>query len=96
MKVPVPRPRITREQLAQQLTELGVPPSAYSLYGTGRQVDGLCMDQLPLGRWVVYFTERGARSSEHFFDDEGDACEDLFRRLQADGDVQRDASLRLG
>jgi hypothetical protein len=92
-KIRVPRPRVTREQLAQRLTDLGVPPGACSLYGTGRQAEGFCMDQLPLGRWVVYWAERGSRGSERFFDDEGDACEEMFRLLKDDGIVPADANL---
>lgn len=90
-KIRVPVPRITREQLAEHLAGLGVPDGAYSLYGTG--IEGHCMDQLPLGRWVVYYSERGERSSERTFDDEGDACEDLFRGLQSEGTVPADAPL---
>lgn len=93
MKIQVPRPRVTREQLAARLTELGVSPGIYSLYGTGHQAEGSCLDQLPLGGWVVYFAERGARSSERFFDDEGDACADLFGRLKDEGALPRDAVL---
>ena len=89
----MPRPRITREQLAERLDELGVPRGAYSLYGTGNQSHGHCMDQLPLGRWAVYFSERGSRESERVFGDEGDACSDLFERLRKDGLVPADALL---
>jgi hypothetical protein len=92
-KIRVPKPRITREQLAQRLDELGVPSGSYSLYGTGAQAESFCMDQLPLGRWVVYFAERGSRDSERVFEDEGEACEDLFRRLKEDGTVDPDATL---
>lgn len=91
-KIPVPKPRVTREQLAERLTELGVSADDYALYGTGRW-EGHCMDQLPLGRWVVYYTERGGRSSERVFDDEGDACAELFRRLKREGIVPTDALL---
>ena len=94
-KIRVPKPRMTQEQLAERLSDLGVSPGDYSLYGTGRQAEGHCMDQLPLGRWVVYFAERGSRESERFFDDEGDACADLFRRLKQEGVVPPDAQLRL-
>ena len=92
-RIRVPNPRVTREQFADRLSALGVPPGSYSLYGTGRQAEGHCVDQLPLGRWVVYFAERGSRESERFFDDEGDACAELFRRLQDDGVVPPDALL---
>ena len=91
-KIRVPKPRITREQLAERLDGLGVPSGAYSLYGT-QQAEVHCMDQLPLGRWVVYYTERGSRESERVFDDEGDACADLFRRLKQAGVVPLDALL---
>jgi hypothetical protein len=92
-KIQVPKPRVTREQLAQRLDELGVRSGSYSLYGTGAQAEGFCMDQLPFGRWVVYFAERGSRGSERVFHDEGEACEDLFRRLKEDGAVSPDATL---
>lgn len=93
MKIRVPKPVITREQMAARLTELGISEGSYSLYGTGRQAEGFCMDQLPLGRWVVYWAERGVRSSERIFDDEGEACIELFRRLQQDGSIPADAQL---
>jgi hypothetical protein len=92
-KIRVPKPRITREQLAARLDALGVPAGSYSLYGTGSQAEGFCLDQLPLGRWVVYFAERGSRGSECVFDDEGQACEELFRRLQEDGVVPPGSTL---
>jgi hypothetical protein len=92
-KIRVPKPRVTRGQLGERLSDLGVSPGAYSLYGTGSQAEGHCMDQLPLGGWVVYFAERGSRESEHFFDDEGEACAELFRRLRKEGVVPEDAQL---
>jgi hypothetical protein len=92
-KIRVPRPRVTREQLADRLADLGVPPGYYSLDGTGRQAHGLCMDQLPLGRWLVYYADRGSRDSERAFDDEGAACEEMFRRLKDEGVVPADATL---
>lgn len=58
-----------------------------------RQAEGHCIDQLPRGRWVVYFAERGSRESERFFDDEGDACAELFRRLKEEGALPADALL---
>ena len=93
MKIRVPKPLVTREELAARLAQLGVPPGEYSLYGTGNQAEGYCMDQLPLGRWVVYFAERGSRGSERCYDDEGDACGELFRRLKEEGLVPHDALL---
>jgi hypothetical protein len=92
-KIRVPKPRVTREQLAERLSDLGVSPGHYSLYGPGSQAERHCMDQLPLGRLVVYFAERGSRESERFFDDEGDACVELFRRLKKGGVVPADALL---
>ncbi len=92
-KIEVPKPRITRAQLVERLDALGVPRGSYSLYGTGAQADGFCLDQLPLGRWVVYFAERGSRGSEHVFDDEGEACRELFSRLKDDEVLPQDATL---
>lgn len=90
-KVAVPRPSITREQFAERLRELGVSEDVYFLYGTREMRH--CMDQLPLGKWVVYWSERGGRESERTFSDEGDACEELFSRLQQDRLAPVDASL---
>jgi hypothetical protein len=90
-KVAVPKPSITREGLAARLRELGVPNEEYYLYGTREMRH--CMDQLPLGKWVVFWSERGGRESERTFGDEGDACQELFTRLRQDGLVPADARL---
>lgn len=92
VEISVPRPRITREQMVARLKDIGVT-SGFALYINEGQADGLCMFQLPRGRWKVCYAERGELSDERFFDDEGEACAELFRRLQASGAVPFDAKL---
>jgi len=80
-----------RDELAARLIELGVADGSYFLYGMREECH--CLDQKPLGRWVVFFGERGGHSSERVFEDEGDACAQLFKRLQRAGLVPDDALL---
>ncbi|MEC3981399.1 hypothetical protein [Amycolatopsis sp. H20-H5] len=72
----------TREQLQAALSWLGVPESAYSLYGGGFQ-GRLCLEERDNG-WRVYRFGDGERGHDRSHADETAACQEFWRRLVDD------------
>lgn len=71
-----------REQLEELLRRERVRPDAYSL---GGEVRDECLCLLPeRDGWVVFYSERGGRTSPRHFDTEAEACDFLVARLLAD------------
>lgn len=74
------------DELAQALTELNVPESAYSI-GADRD-ESYCL--VPEGgRWQVYYSERGNHVGKQTYLDEQDAANSLLTRLLEDRIVRR-------
>jgi hypothetical protein len=71
---------MNRNQLKMLLDREGFDPRCYSL-DDGLSNDTLCISN-EAGRWCVYYTERGRRFDERWFDDENEACEYLLLRLR--------------
>jgi len=71
---------MNKEELKRVLDSEGFNSRVYSLDG-GLSNDTLCLSNEG-GRWGVYYTERGIRFSEEWFDSESDACQCLLRRLR--------------
>ena len=69
-----------RVELKQYLEKKRVPSYFYNLDGEGRKDERLCLE-FNLGKWNVYFIERGIRTINIFFDSEGDACQYLYYQL---------------
>jgi len=71
-----------RKQLQRAAAREGIRDSAYSLDG------GLPFERYVLsivtGGWSVYYSERGERVGETFFDTEDEACSFLFDKLVRD------------
>lgn len=71
---------MTRVELAVALAGAGVNPAVYSLEG-GLPNDTYCIDRAGGSRWVVYYSERGSKFNERFFNDESGACHYLLQTL---------------
>ena len=81
-RTPWRRNPITRAQVLAELTALGVPASAYSLYG-GDYEGRLCLEER-IEDWRVFRCESGSRVVERQFSDELTACQDFWRRFVDD------------
>jgi hypothetical protein len=79
---------VNRQELDAALLAAGVNPRNFSLYG-GLPNDAVCLDTLPMGQWVVYYSERGSRFDVVEFDTENSACAYLFGLLAREPSVQR-------
>ena len=72
---------MNKDELKRTLDAEGFNPSVYSLEG-GLPNDRLCLSH-EQGRWCVYYTERGERFDEQWFDSESDACQRLLSELRS-------------
>ncbi len=82
------------DELRQVLAAKGIRPRSYSLEG-GSPEDRYCIEKSS-GGWSVYYSERGNRNDERWFETEDDACEEFMRRVLADPSTrvrQRPASM---
>jgi hypothetical protein len=73
---------MTRIELRERLIGLGIPGNVYELNGSMRD-ECYVLDE-NYGTWVVYYSEKGLRTSEREFTSESDACEYMLRRLRRD------------
>jgi hypothetical protein len=71
---------MNRAELKETLDREGVSPAAYC-FDCGLPNDVFVLSQEPLGRWSVYYSERGSKFSEKFFDSEDAACRHLLQTL---------------
>lgn len=71
---------MNRDDLKRKLDAEGFDPRVYSLDG-GLANDRLCLS-VEGGRCCVYYTERGIRFDEQWFDSESDACENILSQLR--------------
>jgi len=68
---------MTIAELRTALERLGVPRTDYSLLRGGYPNECYCLVQDGDG-WVVYYSERGHKSSVECFGTESEACEYLY------------------
>ncbi|WP_180145982.1 hypothetical protein [Desulfoluna butyratoxydans] len=73
-------------ELQIKLNELMINPDAYSLKGDACDECYVISCDGP-GTWVVYYSERGLRSSCKTFKSESDACKEFLKRLKKDPTV---------
>lgn len=74
---------MNRDRLRALLDSEHVRRDAYALDG-GLPDEAMCL--LPaVGGWAVFYSERGSRTGERWFETEGEACAFLAERLLADG-----------
>lgn len=70
-----------RSSLTEALDRAGVPESWYMI--DGERDESMClMYEHP--RWRVFYSERGLRSYEQLFSEEGDACSYLYDAMLRD------------
>lgn len=65
------------KELKKALKKAKIPAEFYNLEGKGRDDERLCLIQ-ENSKWVVYYLERGVRTTELFFDNEEDACSYIY------------------
>lgn len=71
---------MTKNELQRQLDRLGINNKFYSLDG-GVHDDKYVLSQEPMGKWSVYYSERGLIIDKRVFNNESDACELLLNKL---------------
>jgi hypothetical protein len=74
---------MNKNELRLALINAGVNPRLYSLDGAEKD-ECLILEQEPLGKWTVYYSERGDKSSVRHFDSENEACEYILAVLLRD------------
>ena len=68
------------QELKNLLHEKNIPNELYNLDGIGRKDERYCIELIGK-EWVVYFTERGTRTTEEKFNTEEAACKYLIEQL---------------
>ena len=71
------------QQLQLKLDELKIKPSSYSL-GRSFPEEQYVIEQLPDGKWLTYYAERGQKAGLKEFSTEEDACLDFLRTIERD------------
>jgi len=66
------------KELEKALKKAKIPAESYNLDGTGRDDERLCLVKED-SKWVVYYLERGVRTTELFFDSEEEACSYILK-----------------
>ncbi len=78
---------MTKPELQDKLKDIGIKPSVYSLDG-GVYDDKYVLSQEAMGKWAVYYSERGIIIGKRIFDNENTACEYFLHRIQSDPTVK--------
>jgi len=69
-------------ELKEKLNKMGVIPSEYSLEGSIADWDKIVLYQ-NYAKWeVFYLDERGNRDSLEIFDNEADACQQIYNEFR--------------
>lgn len=69
------------EELKKLLIKSDVPNYLYNLNGSGRKDERFCIESCD-NEWLVYFSEKGIRTTEKRFHSEDDACMFLYEQLK--------------
>ena len=69
------------KELKKALKTAGIPIEHYNLDGKGRDDERLCLVKEG-SKWVVYYLERGVRTTELFFDSEEEACDYILKSFR--------------
>ena len=70
-----------RNELKNLLMNKNIPTYVYNLDEVGRDDERLCL-RLADGKWNVYFSERGVKTTNLFFDSEDEIIQDLYKSIQ--------------
>ena len=74
--------------LRQMLEAENVDPRAYSLEG-GAPIEAYVLEGSSGPRWAVFYSERGLRSGETWFETEDEACVYMLEHLLRDPTTRR-------
>ena len=66
-------------QLKEKLDKAGIKPNRYS-FDKEYPNESMCLNNLN-GKWEVYYSEKGQKSSLKSFDSESEACDYLYNLL---------------
>jgi len=77
---------MTRLELQETVDDLGISKNAYSLEG-GSRGNKYVLSQEAMGKWSVYYCERGLILGKRIFDNEDDACDYFLRTVMSDPTV---------
>lgn len=67
-------------ELKNALNKMGIHSHHYNLDGTGRDDERLCLE-CTNGKWSVYYSERGVKTTNITFASEEEACQYIYERL---------------
>ena len=71
---------MNRSELKQKLEREGVRTDLYSLSG-GNSPEALVLNRNG-NQWEVYYSERGYKNALETFDNESDACENIYPKIK--------------
>lgn len=71
---------MNKNDLREKLQQESVRPDAYCLNG-GLPNEAYCLNE-GNNQWEVYYSERGNKSGLKIFDNESDACKEIYQELK--------------
>ena len=71
-------------ELINELERLGISQELYSLHG-GTPNEKLCL--IHEKKWIIYYSERGLRTSAKEYASEDEACEVFLRKVKRYADL---------
>lgn len=71
---------MNKRSLKRKLNALHIPEHLYNLDGKGRTDERFCIENIE-GRWHVYYSERGNKTTHEIFDSEQDACAYIYKQF---------------
>ncbi len=77
---------MNREELEKKLKMTGVPEYIYNLTDHGKKDERLCLER-DQDKWSVYYSERGIKTTNKYFDSEDAACQFLYEQLHGIGRI---------
>lgn len=72
---------MNRIELKNILNNKNVPDYVYNLDEWGRDDERLCL-KFDDGKWNVYYSERGVKTTNLFFDSEDEACKFILKEIE--------------
>lgn len=71
---------MTVNELKNKLDEIGVPQDLYSIMIGGLPNERLCIVKEEM--WQVYYSERGRKTGQKFFETEEEACKFFYEKMK--------------
>lgn len=69
-----------KKEFKRKARKYGIPDFMYNIDGKGRDDERFCLVDVN-GKWNVYYTERGCKTTDLYFDTESDALEYILNEL---------------